>query len=168
MAGKSRTKHIFSLEEIPDCPSSSAACVASNLRITLEREREEKKQLQCKIDELEAKLAQREHISQSLISSELDGLVDPKITVYHGPDTLSHFRDFDIDRVLAEFSEQAPNLFTLLTFLGQGPRTEAIDDDHAVRVAMTMSILLKCRSVRVLGVQLLVTLMLLQEQQAGR
>ena len=161
VAGKSRSKHIFGLEQIPDPPSSSTECVASDLRIELERVREEKKQLQCKIDELEARLAQKEHVSQSLLSSEHDGLVDPKNTAYHGPDTISHFKDFNMDRLLAEISKQAPNLFTLLTSLSQSPRAEAIDDDHAVRVAMSVSILLKCRSVRVLGVQLLITLMLL-------
>ena len=76
--------------------------------------------------------------------------------------TLSHFTDFNMDRLLAEISEQAPNLLTLLTSLSQSPQAEeAIDGDHAVRVAMSVSILLKCRSVRVLGVQLLITLMLL-------
>ena len=69
VAGKSRTKHIFGLEEIPEHPSSSAGCIASDLRIELEREREQKRQLQCKIDGLEARLAQRENISQSLLSS---------------------------------------------------------------------------------------------------
>ena len=159
VAGKSRTKHIFGLEEIPEHPSSSAECITSDLRIELEREREQKRQLQCKIDELEARLAQGENISQSLLSSEVDGLVNPKNTAYHGPDTITHFKDFNIDRILAEFSEQAPNLFTLLLSLGQSPRED--DDEHGVRVAMSVSILLKCRSVRVLGVQLLITLMLL-------
>ena len=48
-AGKSRTEHIFGLEEIPEHPTSSAECIASDLRIELEREREEKRQLQCRL-----------------------------------------------------------------------------------------------------------------------
>ena len=123
--------------------------------------REEKKQLQCKIDELEARLAQNKPISQSLLSSELDSLVNPKNTAYHGPDTIPHFKDFNMDRLLAEISEQAPNLFTLLTSLSQSPRAEAINDDYAVRAALSVSILLKCRSIKVLGVQLLISLMLI-------
>ena len=163
LAGKSRTKHIFGLEGILEHPTSSAECIASGLRVELEREREEKRKLHCKIEELEAKLTEREHNSQSLLSRELNGLVNPLNTSYHGPDTISHFKDFNIDKLLAEFSEQAPNLFSLLSSLGQGQgsRVDADDKEHEVRVAMSMSILLKCCSVRVLGLQLLETLMLL-------
>ena len=67
-------------------------------------------------------------------------LVDPKNTVYHGPDTISHFKDFNIDKVLAEFSERAPYLLTLLFSLGQSPRAEAVDDEHGIRVAMSVII----------------------------
>lgn len=78
VAGISRQKHIFGIEEIPEQPSSAAESIASDLRLQLEREREEKRQLQCKIHDLEPTLAHTKHtISQSLLSNEVDAPVDP-------------------------------------------------------------------------------------------
>lgn len=98
-------------------------------------------------------------LEQVSLQRELDSLVDPRNAAYHGPDSITHFRAFKIESVITEFKQQAPNLYQLLSSLGQSVQTS--NDEHEMKVAMSISILLKCRSVKVLGIQLLITLMLL-------
>ena len=151
-AGKSRQKHIFGLEAIPKEHVEST----EHLDLLVAKEREEKSKLLQKIEALEERIAQLEMVS---LPSELDCLVNPSNVAYHGPDSISHFRAFNMDAIITEFTQQAPNVYHLLRSFGQCAQTS--DEEHDVKVTMSMSILLKCRSVKVLGVQLLITLMLL-------
>lgn len=162
-AGKLRQKHIFGLEAIPDehvesekSGEHSSSSAISMLKAELAKEREEKRQLLQKIGTLEERIAGLEEVS---LSRELDCLVNPRNAAYHGPDSITHFRSFDVDSVITEFKQQAPNVYQLLRSLGQSAHTS--NYEHDAKVAMSMSILMKCRSVKVLGIQLLITLMLL-------
>jgi len=113
------------------------------------------------LEERVAQLEQEQTLPFSQLSREIKSVVVPVNAAYHGPDTPSHFEDFSIDAVVAEFSCLAPNVYHLLKSLGN---CEAGDDAVAtneVKVVTCMSILLKCHSYRVLGVQHLLTLMLL-------
>lgn len=139
----------------------------SDIRLQLTREKEEKQQLLDKVQLLEERIIQLEQEKSRgtpQLSSEFLSLLQPVHAVYHGPDSIAHFESFSIDAIISEFQQLAPNLYELLKSLGGGA-SAANDSDgmqlEEVRVATSLSILLKCRSVKLLGVQLLLTLMLL-------
>ena len=84
-------------------------------------------------------------------------------SAYHGPDTVGHFYSFSIDHVISELHTHAPDVFRLFNLIGKVERHE--DSEHT-KVAQLQSVssllnLLKCRSVKVLGVLLLLTFMLI-------
>ena len=162
-AGKSRQKHIFGLEEASSEGAGSTS--DTNLRDQLTREREEKQQLQVRVRLLEERVEQLEkekYFSPSQLTSEFLSILTPQHAIYHGPDSITHFETFSIDGIIAEMLQCAPNLYELLQSLRQSTPSEGdgsrLDE---VRVATSLSILLKSRSRKVLGVQLLLTLMLL-------
>ena len=83
--------------------------------------------------------------------------------MYHGPDTLQHFQSFSIDEVLREIRTHAPDVLHLFQVIGKPDRH---DDPEVARVSQimlvsSMATLLKCRSIKVLGAQLLLTFMLI-------
>ena len=162
-AGKSRQKHIFGLEEASSEASGSNS--DTNIRLQLTREREEKQQLQARVQLLEERVEQLEkekYFSPSQLSSEFLSLLTPQHAIYHGPDSITHFETFSIDAIIAEMLQCAPNLYQLLQSLGKSTPSEGDGSRlEEVRVATSLSILLKSRSTKVLGVQLLLTLMLL-------
>ena len=65
-----------------------------------------------------------------------------------------------MDGMVEEMMTISPTLYGLFQTLGQTSR-HAGDNGVDVSVVMSLSTLLKCRSQKVLGVQLLITLMLL-------
>ena len=95
--------------------------------------------------------------SSSPLSCEFLFVLKRERAVYHGPDNIIHFESFNVDAVIAEMRVFAPNLYGLLKSMG----TSTNDGTEEVRVATSLDILLKSRSVKVLGVQLLIALMLL-------
>ena len=90
-------------------------------------------------------------------------MLNPSRMVYHGPDTLEHFHSFSVDEVLSEVRTHAPDVLRLFQLIGKSDRH---DDPESARVSQitlmsSMVTLMKCRSVKVLGVQLLLTFMLI-------
>ena len=79
--------------------------------------------------------------------------------MYHGPDNIIHFESFNVDIVIAEMLEFAPNLYGLLKSMEKGTLTNDGTQLEEVRIATSLSILLKSRSVKVLGVQLCMMLL---------
>lgn len=109
--GKSRQRYIFGLEQVSESEDSLV----------------EKQQLLEKIQILEERVEQLE-IEKSLSSSsqlscEFLSLLKPEHAVYHGPDSIIHFQSFDMDTVVAEMVQFAPNLYGLLKSMGQGTST---------------------------------------------
>lgn len=90
----------------------------------------------------------------------MNSLLNPSNAVYHGQDSITHFESLSIDGVIAEFMQHAPNLYQLFKLLCQNNPTEETDQAQ-LRVATSLGILLKCHSTKVLGSQLLLTMMLL-------
>ena len=80
--------------------------------------------------------------------------------MYHGPDSVAHFDSFLIDGVISELRTHCPDVFQLFNALG---RIERRDDPRSAQVALLRSLLtiIKYRSVKVLGIQLLITFMLI-------
>ena len=179
-AGKSRMKHIFGLEAASgQGPSTSQATSTevtraivtpdcASVQKELDREREEKAQLLERIKHLEDRVAHLERLqsfSPSHLSNEMKAVMRPGNAAYHGPDTIAHFDTFSIDGVVAELNQFSPDLYQLFKFLGQcGEHGDDIQYSitlDEVKVVTSICTLLKCRSVKVLGLQLLLTLMLL-------
>ena len=158
--GKSRQKHIFGLEKATNTAGAADDKLMLLRRIhdleervrQLENEKEKVCVLESRVKVLEAER------SSFSFSSEFLSLLQPQNAIYHGPDTIFHFQSFSMDAIVAEIQQSAPHLFGLLKSMaaaGDGQRLEE------VRVATSLSILLKSQSIKVLGVQLLITLMLL-------
>lgn len=141
--GKGRIKHVFGIERVPSSQQGSSQCEVLQEKVT---------QLEDRVRELE------QHLE---FSREINSLLAPNLSLYHGPNNIANFEGFKMDSLVEELVKVAPNLYSLFQTLGQTSRHAT--DDHGTDVMTVMSIctLLKCRSQKVLGVQLLITLMLL-------
>ena len=139
--GKGRVKHVFGIERVSRSQSTSQ-CEDLQKRV---------RQLEDRVRELE------QHLD---LSREINSLLAPNLSLYHGPNNITNFRNFTMDGMVEEMMTISPTLYGLFQTLGQTSR-HAGDHGVDVSVVMSLSTLLKCRSQKVLGVQLLITLMLL-------
>ena len=114
------------------------------------------KELECRIHQLEQ--AQWEFNSDNLLV-ELDALIQRNVAAYHGPGTVEHLERFSMDTITAEFVQHAPHLYQLLCKLGQGQCQS--DMQKSNQAIMCLCALMKGRSKMVLGMQLLITFMLI-------
>ncbi len=166
VAGKSRLKHVFEIESVSDDQGPSPSGY-SNLEILLAREAEEKRQLLQRVQYLEEQVKQLEQL-QLLSLLHLSGVgntvMHPGNAVYHGSDSITHFDTFSVDTVVTEFKQFTPDLLQLFKSLGRCQQ-HVHDTDQPlelddVKVATSLCTLMKCRSVKVLGLQLLLTFIL--------
>ena len=114
--------------------------------------------------ELEKQVKESSALSPSTLASQMDGMISAQYSAYHGPDTIAHFNDFSIDHLITEFKVHAPDVWQLLNILGNTDRFPENDEQQALaegRAASSMCTLLKCRSLKTLGIQLLLSLMLI-------
>lgn len=129
---------------------------------------QEKEELQEYVKVLEQRIAELEGVQSTVftpevVDSQVQQMLNPSRIVYHGPDTLQHFQSFCIDEVLSEIRTHTPDVLRLFQLIGKSDRH---DDPESARVSQIMLMssmvtLLKCRSIKVLGVQLLLTFMLI-------
>lgn len=144
--GKGRLKHVFGIERV-GCERTSGTSTKSP----------EYEALEQKVRQLEERVRELE---QPKIFHEMNTLTTPNLFVYHGPNNITNFDKFSLDCLVEELTKLAPNLFELFQTLGQTARSSDDQSDDVMAV-MSLCTLLKCRSQKVLGVQLLITLMLL-------
>ena len=160
-----RTMHIFGIEEVREKPATP----------TMEED-EEKQQLRHRIRELEEtvrtlehrvrELEQRVHVTSSLVvTTQADQLLHNNMAVYHGPNTITHFNEFSLDTISAEIKQNAPALFQLFRALCHNITIGDLttDEDHThddIKAITSLSVALKSRSTKVLGLQLLIGMML--------
>ena len=128
-----------------------------------------------RIDELERQVAQQqEHVASSARSPCLEphmGRLSSQNAVYHGPDTITHFNDFSVDHMIAEVKNQAPDVWQVLNNLGNTGRFSEDNEQHQLaqlRIISCLSILPKTRSQKILGIQLLISLMLIARATSRR
>ena len=165
--GQSKATHIFGIQlrsnpgaSTPALPISSDSSLSSDIS-TIEENRllkERVKQLEERIHELEKHAPER-------FSQQMNHLTFPSNAIYHGPDTLQHFTDFSMDVLIDECKQYAPDLFKLLTNLGEADRL-ALEPGETpylatAKVITALSTLSKCKSKKVLGIQLLISFMLI-------
>ena len=141
--GSAQTKHIFGIE-----------CVASaSLPSTSETPEREAQLIRQKVQQLEARVRELEQPSKLFL--EMNGLLTPNLSLYHGPNTIENFDKFSMDDLVGELVKLAPNLYKLFQTLGQTHR-HGEGEGGDVMAVMSLCTLLKCRSQKVLGVQLLI------------
>ena len=94
-----------------------------------------------------------------MIENQVAKLINPARCVHHGPDTLDHFDKFSLDDVITEIRAHAPDVFSLVNVIGGSDRLADSDITQVTQLRSVLSLLtlLKCRSVKVLGVQLLIS-----------
>ena len=89
----------------------------------------------------------------------MGALTIPSHSPYHGPDTVGHFDMFSVDNIIAKFRQHCPDILALLECMGNS----SVDDDPSkqANIITCLSILMKCYSRKVLGLQLTISFMLL-------
>ena len=88
-------------------------------------------------------------------------LLQPNMCSFHGPDTVDHFHSFSMDTVIAELCAAAPDVVELFQQLAKSDRFKEDDVLSQMRSTTALCTLLKSRSVKVLGLQLLFLFMLI-------
>ena len=170
-----RKKHIFGLEKRPTTDHVQTCATPSTSReaqLTLEIQQLQQQVLsqQSRICELEKQVQESSALSPLSLESQVEDVLSNEFSAYHGPNTISHFHEFSLDRLVSEFKECAPDVWQLIDTLGNSTRFED-DYQKAIaesRVVSIMSCILKCRSQRTLGLQLLITLMLIARATSRR
>ena len=156
--------YVFGIDKICDEGTTSTSVAG-----TTDSSLEEITLLQCQIHLLQKRVNELEQQQVSLISTQKLGtqmsqLLHPHHSIFHGPNTIGHFDELSVDAIITELLTHAPDVYELLNILGQTSRHDEEDDLaqlSKLRVMTSATALLKCRSVQVLGVQLLLAFMLI-------
>ncbi len=156
--GKSHKVHIVGIE-LKDQPTSFAY---DNSAEQLKREIDTNSQLRQQVKVLEEKVSELEKSSQISLAGQMNGLTISSHSASHGPDTISHFDDFTMDQLLKEFEQYAPDVLQLLKTLGDVQTTGAdeVNPTQDAKVVVAMCTLMRSRTRKVLGLQLLISFML--------
>ena len=170
--GEKKHKYIYGIAINPEAGGSTTASLASEvvaLEQSLQHERRMKEYLWQQLQQLQQQFEELKHRQQTSLSmqqldDQMQTLLQSNMSSFHGPDTVDHFHSFSLDTVIAELRTAAPDVVELFQQLAKGDRFE--DDDklsQIVQMRSTTAIctLLKGRSVKVLGLQLLFSFMLI-------
>lgn len=159
--GKSKAVHVVGIEEVmseEQQPDDFQRQKALNAKLV-----ERIQELEAHVQHLEARIRQLEHehhtYSPHNLKAQMGDLTIPNHSTYHGPDTVGHLDVFSVDNIIAEFRQHCPDILALLQCLGNS----SVDDDPSKqsKIITCLSILMKCYSRKVLGVQLMTSFMLL-------
>ena len=134
---------------------SSSASHESSALLALEKAKnldlqQEIKQLQARVSELE---------KAGCLVQQMDTLIQCGKHISHGPHTPECFDSFSMGEVLSEIEMHAPDVMNLLRVLGNTDRNVGSDDE--LKAVTSLCTLLKARSQRVKGMQLLMSYMLI-------
>ena len=171
-AGKSRQKHVFGIVPLPGTSASDEQSAASECDVIdqLQAERTKNEVLQAQIQQLEMKVKELEQAQQASfvaedLAKQIGQVIQHGYQVVDGPNTLQHFHDFSLDSVISELRAHTPDVHRLFMTLGGTSRNLTSDDSHPcveeIRAIASLCTLLKARSVRVKGIQLLLAFMLI-------
>ena len=171
--GESRHKYYYGIEDSLALSESGASSRSTNKALALEQslqhERRMNECLQQQLQQLQQRVEELEHHQHSSLSiqtldDQMQILLRPDIKItFHGPDTVDHFQNFSLDAVIAELRANAPDVVDMFQQLGN---YDWFEDDEFARITQLRSTtalctLLKGRSIKMLGVQLLISFMLI-------
>jgi hypothetical protein len=126
----------------------------------------ENRELKVRVEELEACIAELQKKVKSMeeLDVQMHSALHTSNAIFHGPNSISHFEKFSLDLILGEVHEHAPDVLSLFSALARLDRHDENQDTahlSQLRVVTALCTLLKGRSTKVLGVQLLITFMLI-------
>ena len=170
--GGNRHSYDCGIEPIPQVDPLTVPDPDSVLTLELlEVERRRNRELEMEVNTLRAdneslrkRVAELENQQSSIplkMELEMDSLLNPRNDVFHCPNTVEHFKSFLVDNILAEIGHQAPDVYHLLCRLARKGIEDGDENADSLKTVIALCTLLKGRSVRVLGVQLLITFMLI-------
>lgn len=163
--GQARQTYVFGIKPVvfqAATTGSSSACERSPI---IEQLTEDNQQLQQRVKELEEKLAQFE-ARHTHLDEQIGELTAGNSLLHHGPDSIKNFEEFEILDMVAEMKTKAPDVYALFSSLARVDRHMSDSEDEPrvaddLIVLTSVSTLLKSRSQRVHGLQLLMTFMLI-------
>ena len=102
-------------------------------------------------------------ISLSMLNNQIRNLTSPSTLLSHGPDTPEQLEKFTLNAVIAEVRVLAPDLLSLFCTLGETERNAnekqgLMTED--IMALCSLCILLNAWSMRVKGLQLMISMML--------
>lgn len=156
-AGVKRQSYVYGLEKDTTHLSPLEVALRNNSHLQQQVEQLQQKVLQL---EQESALAKK-------LNAQMKSIVHTDMMCYHGPDTVGHLESFSLDECIAEFRVHAPDVVDLIGKLGNCSRHDDGEDgdEHShiatLRLTTVLCTLLKCRSVKVLGLQLFLSIMLI-------
>lgn len=162
--GRGHQRYFFGLQELEQAHCSSTDDLSKEeLRLKLEEERSRRTELELKLKVAEEKVHEMERtmFTSTSLERQLDTITTPCFKIYHGPDSVSHFDDFSIDSMISEVKQHAPDLLQLLSSLGRAPTLMGQPGVKDMETVGALCSLVKGRSEKVLGLQLLMGLMLI-------
>lgn len=158
--GRSHSCYIHGIEENEIQLTDQASTVS-----LLEAERKKNEELLSRVQHLEQENAELRcaALQPAVLESQLQQLMNPIHPVYHGPDTVGHFDSFSIDGIINDLRTHCSDVFRLFNTLGNVDRCDDPSSSQVTQLKAVTSLLalLKCRSIKVLGAQLLLTFMLI-------
>ena len=108
-------------------------------------------------------VARADTISLSILNSQIRKLTSPSTLLSHGSDTPEQLEKFTLNAVIAELRVLAPDLLSLFCTLGETRRNANEEQGlmtEDIKALCSLCILLNARSMRVKGLQLMISMML--------
>ena len=181
--GKQRQTYVLGIEAVPETSTSPQVSTESQpLQQEVEKlqqelccSKEEITNLQDEVGEYKRKLAAMQQevaelrassVSPSLLHSQMQVALRPSNIVYSGPSTIERFQSFSVQGAISELKRLAPDVYKLMATIGTTCTLDSEGEDRETRLSelrcvTSLCALLKNRSTKVLGIQLLVTFMLI-------
>lgn len=158
--GKSRQKHVLGIqrkplelaEPGPSCgPSTSSSLEPSYSDLLIENQK------------LKERIQELERTSAASLCQQADSVIQHKSAVTDGPSSLDAFNYFNFSSIITELQLHAPDLYRLFMMIGDTTRNQVTDEitSEQTKAVSALCSLLSARSMRMKGLQLLVSMMLI-------
>ena len=155
--GKAQLLHVYGIEETQDEVAREIPQQLPSLQADLMKERGTNTKLLERVQQLESQLREQQQMPGRL-ELQMEAILNPNNTVYHGPDTVEHLEQFSMDDIISEFKQNAPQLHELFQSLGNSSNDTC---ENETKIITSLCALVKSRSKKVLGLQLMISFMLI-------
>ena len=165
-----RATHVVGLEEVQaEVPTLPIDEEKEQLKARVRELEQIVRDLRVRVSQLEEQLRATSASTSSLLT-QADRLLHRNMAMYHGPNTIDHFSAFSLESIRAEIKQTAPALFQLFTTLSHSAVTgdDVQSSDINMKAITSLSVLLRNRSAKALGLQLLIGMMLVARATSRR